>query len=85
MNTKHMALAAALAASLMLGACSRNDADAPPPVAQDPTEVPTSAMATTQTLVDWTGAQAASESLDPLGMVSIMPPVSDNDEPATIR
>ncbi len=85
MNTKHMALAAALAASLTLAACGRNDADTAPPVAQDATEVPASAMATTKTLVDWAGAQPASESLVPLGMAKTVPPVSDSDEPAAIR
>jgi len=83
MKHNTLALTAVLATGLLLAACG-SDSDVPP-VAQEATEVPASAMASTQALVDWTGAQAPSETMNPLDVVKSMPPVSDTDEPASIR
>jgi len=85
MKHNNLAFAAVLLAGLLLGACgSGGDAEAPP-AAQEATEVPASAMASTQALVDWTGAQAPTDIKEPLDVVKSMPPVSDTDEPASIR
>ena len=77
--------ATVLATSLLLGACNNDDDVGETPVAQEPTEVPATALASTQALVDWAGAQPASETAEPLDIVKAMPPVSDTDEPAAIR
>ena len=64
---------------LLLGACARNDDDAP---AAPVDEVPASATASTRAWVDTIGQLPSSEAAEPLGLKNVAtPPTSETEEP----
>ncbi len=76
----------ALLAGLALTGCFNGDSDGvAPPVAQEPATVPETALSSPQALVDWAGAQPASETQEPLDVSMAQLPVSDDGEPAPLR
>ena len=56
----------------------------PPPVVQPSNEVPTSATASTQAYVQYTGSLAASDSTEPLLVDKVVPPTSETEEPQKV-
>lgn len=79
MNSKLMC-AAALAATLAAcgGGGGGND-NAPPPLA---TQVPDSAMASSQAMISFVRTMAQDENSEPLSMSAVESPKSDTEEPA---
>ena len=71
-------------AVLLLAACGGSDHDEPP-VAEDPLAVPASATASPMAYTDYVGSRPADDMSDPLVVHGIVPPVSDEDEPAPLR
>ncbi len=67
---------------LLLTACGGDNAPAQVPAANN--EVPASALASPQALVDWSTALATSETAEPLDVQKAMPPTSDTDEPSPV-
>ncbi len=85
LSAPHALTVLALCACAALAGCFDGDSDVAPPVAQEPATVPASALASPQALVDWAGAQPASETQEPLDVSMAQLPVSDDDEPAPLR
>jgi hypothetical protein len=80
MNNK-LILTAALAATLAAcggGGGGGNDTAPPPPV----TQVPDSAMASSQAMVNFVKTMAQDENTEPLSMSAVESPKTDTEEPA---
>lgn len=79
---------AALALASALAACGGNDSYAPapppPPVAEDPTMVPTSATANAAAFSTYAANLAPSDTTEPLVVGTLVPPVSDTEEPVAL-
>ena len=79
---------AALALAGALAACGGNDdyapAPPPPPVAEDPTMVPASATANATAFSTYAANLAPSDTTEPLVVGTLVPPVSDTEEPIAL-
>ena len=71
-------------AVLLLAACGGSDHDEPP-AAADPLAVPASATASPMAYTDYVATRPADDMTGPLLVNGIVPPVSDEDEPAPLR
>ncbi len=73
-------------AMLALAACGGGGGDAAPetPAPAPSNRVPTSASASTNALVQYSGSLAASESAEPLEVDQFTPPTSETEEPQTV-
>ena len=80
---------AALALASALAACGGNDDYAPtpppsPPVAEDPIMVPASATANAAAFSSYAANLAPSDTTEPLVVGTLVPPVSDTEEPVAL-
>ena len=73
-------------AVLALAACGGGGGEAAPetPAPAPSNRVPSSAGASTHAYVQYTSAQAASESAEPLEVDQFTPPTSETEEPQTV-
>lgn len=80
MSMTNFKYAGALLAGLLLSACGGGT-----PVSSESIQVPAAALASPEALVNWTAAQPASETREPLNISAAMPPTSETDEPLPLR
>jgi uncharacterized lipoprotein YbaY len=83
MKTLH--IVGALSLALLLAACGSDDSDgapAAPPLTLS--EVPDSALASSQAFVQFVGSLPASDTAEPLRVMDAAAPMNDSEEPAPL-